>query len=109
MPLLAFIALLFSSMLMVPDVHAGQGEDFAHAADHVYAHGADHFDSGEPSSSPHEQDHPSTHHHNCSFNVAFNSVVTQQVFWQSDSLRGPLASSPLVSRESPVLIQPPKA
>lgn len=109
MPLLAFIALLFSSVLMVPDVHAEQGESFAHAGDHVYAHGAEHFESGEPDSDTEDQDHPTAHHHNCSVNLALCGAPPQPVIWCSDNLKGPLASSPLASRAPPVLIQPPKA
>lgn len=108
-PLLAIFAILFSSVLSLPDAHAGEGENFAHAADHVYAHGADHFDAQESEEDREGQGHSATHHHNCSFSLSDTGAVVQLHFWRSDSLKGPLATSSLASRAPPVLIQPPKA
>ncbi len=109
LPFLAVLAILFSSVLSLPDVHAGEGESFAHAADHIYAHGADHFDANDATPDHDGQDHSATHHHNCSFSLADTSVLLRSPFWSSDNLRGPLATSSLASRAPPVLIQPPKA
>ena len=107
LPFLAVLAILFSSVLSLPDVHAGEGESFAHVADHVYAHGAEHFDSKDPEPDHDGQDHSATHHHNCSFSLADSGVLLRSPFWHSDSLKGPLATSMLASRALPVLIQPP--
>ena len=109
LPFLAVLAILFSSVLSFPDVHAGEGASFAHAADHIYAHGADHFDTNDATPDHDGQDHSATHHHNCSFILAGSSVPLRSPFWRSDNLRAPLATSSLASRAPPVLIQPPKA
>lgn len=107
-PLLAIFAILFSSVLSLPDAHAQGGESFAHAADHVYAHGADHFDTEVPEPDHEGQDHSATHHHNCSFSLADTGFLVRSHSWRPDSLKGPLATSSLASLAPPVLIQPPK-
>ena len=109
LPFLAIVAILFSSMLSLPDAHAAEGESFAHAADHLYAHGADHFDSNDSGPDHDGQDHSATHHHNCSFSLADGGVFLRSPFVRSNNLKGPLATSMLASRAPPVLIQPPKA
>ena len=109
LPFLALIAILFSSLLSLPDVHAEEGEGFAHAADHFYAHGADHFDASENEPDHDDQDHSATHHDNCSFSLANASALVSSAFWSADGLKGPLTTSMLASRAPPVLIQPPKA
>ncbi len=109
LPFLAIIAILFSSVLSLPDAHAADGEGFAHAADHVYAHGTNHFDASDPEPVHEGPDHTVTHHHNCSFSLADSGVVLRSAIWRSESLKGPLATSTLTSRAPPVLIQPPKA
>lgn len=108
-PFLAIIAILFGSVLSLPDAHASEGESFVHAADHVYAHGADHFDSNDSEPDHDGQDHSATHHHNCSFSLADSGVFLGSPFARTNSLKGPLATSMLTSRAPPVLIQPPKA
>lgn len=109
LPLLALFAILFGSVLSLPDAHAEAGESFAHAADHLHAHGADHFDAENTAPDHEGQNHAATHHHSCSFNLADNGVLLQSAFSRTESLKGPLATSSLASRAPPVLIQPPKA
>lgn len=109
LPFLAIIAILFGSVLSLPDVHAEEGESFAHAADHLYAHGGDHFDTEDTKPDHEGQNHTATHHHSCSFSLADNGALLQSAFSRSESLKGPLATSSLASRAPPVLIQPPKA
>ncbi len=109
LPFLAVLAILFSSVLSLPDVHAGEGEGFAHAADHIYAHGADHFDANDTTPDHDGQAHSATHHHNCSFSLADSGLLLQPAVSYSDRLKGPLATTSLASRAPPVLIQPPKA
>lgn len=109
LPFLAMIAMIFSSVLAMPDAHAEGAENFAHAVDHIYAHGTEHFDT-QGSETDHEgQNNSATHHHNCSFSLADNAVLLQSQLWRSDRLKGPLATSSLMSRAPPVLKQPPKA
>lgn len=108
-PFLAFVALLSSNLLMVPDVHAEQGETFAHAADHVYAHGAEHFDADVPDDDQARQDHAGGHHHNCSFNLSEVGNLGSNDFWHREILKRPLCVAPLVSRMPSVPKQPPKA
>lgn len=109
MPVLAIVALLLSNVLMAPDVHADQGQNFAHAGDHIFAHGAEHFDSGQHEEDSPGQGHSEFHHHNCSFNLAGATPSPLATFWHPAVLRGPLRTSPLVSRAPSVPKQPPKA
>lgn len=109
LPFLAFVALLFSNLLMVPDVHAEQGETFAHAADHVYAHGAEHFDADVPDDDQTRQDHAGGHHHNCSFNLSEVGNLVSNAFWHRETLKRPLRVASLASRMPSVPKQPPKA
>jgi len=109
MPFFAMIALLFSTGLTVPDVHAGQGESFAHAADHIYAHGTEHFGSEDSDADQDKYDHSGDHHHNCSFNLNATGPLATGNFWQMNALKSPLCASPLISRTPSVPKQPPKA
>lgn len=109
MPLLALVALLFSNLLMVPDVHAEQGETFAHAADHVYAHGTEHFDADFPDDGQNQQDHTGAHHHNCSFNLSETGDLASNALLHREKLKRPLRVAALASRMPSVPQQPPKA
>ena len=106
--LFAFLALTFGNMLMVPDVHAAETGGIVHAADHIYEHGAEHFDEGNPDSSENGVGHQPVHHHNCSFAAPGSYKADAIVYSRKTSLRAQLADSPLASRAPPVLIQPPK-
>ena len=106
---LTLVAMLFSNLLMAPDVHAEQGESFAHAADHVYAHGLEHFDPDRSDDGEDEQEHAVVHHHNCSFNVAGSVTTKSPPVWHQANLTGPRSTPRLASRKAPVLTQPPKA
>lgn len=107
--LLALIALLLSSISLAPDVHAKGDVSFAHAGDHISAHGVEHFDGSEHNEDGPDQDHSAFHHHNCSFNLSSAAPVSLATIWQPAALKGPLCTSPLVSRVPSVPKQPPKA
>ena len=109
MPFLALVALLFSNLLMAPDVHADHGERFAHAADHVYAHGAEHFDTEGSDEDRSQQDHEGGQHHNCSFNLSEAGASAGASYLRTDVLKRPLRAPPLASRAPAVPKQPPKA
>lgn len=107
--LLALIALLLSSFSLAPDVHAKGDISFAHAGDHISAHGVEHFDGSEHDQDGPDQDHSALHHHNCSFNLSSAAPVSLATIWQPAALKGPLCTSPLVARVPSVPKQPPKA
>ena len=109
MPFLAIIALVFSNVLIAPDVHAEGDLSFAHAGDHIYAHGADPCEGSEHEDDGPDQDHPAFHHHNCSFNLGGAAPFSLATIWQPAALRGPLRTSPLVSHAPSVPKQPPKS
>ena len=105
----ALIALAFSNVLMVPDVHAQDTGAFAHAADHIFEHGQDHFSSDDTDFDEDAVGHQPVHHHNCSFSLPDYASEAGADFSRRVSLRAPLSDNPLGSRASPVLIQPPIA
>jgi hypothetical protein len=67
---LAMIAtLLLCELLVAPDAHADEPFSGVHVADHLAAHGSEHYADVDHSDGTDGQSHPDLHHHNCSFDV----------------------------------------
>lgn len=67
---LAMIAtLVLCELLVAPDVHADEPFSGTHVADHLAAHGSEHYADVDHNDDADGQSHPDLHHHSCSFDV----------------------------------------
>ena len=107
---LAMIAtLLLGGLLSAPDAHADESFAGAHVADHLAAHGSEHYADVDHSDDTDGQSHPDLHHHNCSFDLP--------TFFGLKDVNGSARALPVLplsdqaphKRAQDVLKEPPKA
>ncbi|MEL6531020.1 MAG: hypothetical protein AAFQ27_13745 [Pseudomonadota bacterium] len=107
---LAMIAtLLLCELLVAPDAHADEPFSGVHVADHLAAHGSEHYADVDHSDDTDGQSHPDLHHHNCSFDIP-----TLAKLRDISGLMGALPVLPFSDqaphkRAQDVLKEPPKA
>lgn len=107
---LAMIAtLLLGGLLSAPDAHADEPFAGTHVADHIAAHGLEHFDEPDHSERDEGNPHPEGHHHNCSFDVPQFARTTNATLFAIALPVHPLAEDTMHSRALDVLKEPPIA
>ncbi len=107
---LAMIAtLLLGGLLSAPDAHADQPFAGAHVADHLAAHGSEHYADVDHTDGTDGQSHPDLHHHNCSFDVPTLARLKDISGLPRALPVLPLSDQALLSRVQDVLTEPPKA
>jgi hypothetical protein len=107
---LAMIAtLLLCELLVAPDAHADQPFAGAHVADHLAAHGSEHYADVDHSDGTNGQSHPDLHHHNCSFDVPTLARLKDISGLPQALPVLPLSDQAPHKRAQDVLKEPPKA
>ncbi len=107
---LAMIAtLLLCELMAVPDAHPDEAFSGAHVADHLAAHGLEHYADEDHTNDSDSQAHPDLHHHNCSFDVpTFARLREASGFARALPILPPSDQAPH-SLVQDVLKEPPKA
>ena len=107
---LAMIAtLLLGGLLSAPDAHTDESFAGAHVADHLAAHGSEHYADVDHSDGTDSQSHPDLHHHNCSFDVPTLARLKDMSGLPRALPVMPLSDQAPHKRAQDVLKEPPKA